>query len=120
VDRFLVIPRQTKGSILHLSEIEIKIKFDRRPCKVLIAWDAIDLDIYPRHVFSRHIQTLTIRDDGRGARGTERISSSGKQGRVGHTCKLEHQRQLIRLSHLAVALQMIEIFSDDVTMIVRS
>jgi hypothetical protein len=39
-----------------------------RPCKVLIAWDAIDPDINARIVLSGLIQTLIIVDDGRDAR----------------------------------------------------
>ena len=60
--------RRTKQSILPRITAEIKTELYQRPSRTLIAWDAIGQDIYAKHVFSRLIQTLTRRDDGKGAK----------------------------------------------------
>jgi hypothetical protein len=119
-----VIPRQTKGSILHLTEAESKIKFHRRPGRVLIVWGA--RNVFSRNVFSRRFLTLITWDDGMGAkqigsyepgtRGTGNLSSPGSHEQMGRTCREERQRQLIRLPHLVGVTLMIVIRSDDVTM----
>jgi hypothetical protein len=95
---------------------------------VLIVWDAIDLDINARTVFSRLIQTSIRWDHGMGAeqtgsceheaRETETLSLHGRHVPMERTCREVHQGHMRHLPLLVVMMRMIETHGDDVTMIV--